>query len=197
VLILTDPNMAHPQNWVELTLQFIERNSQGAELQPGLVEKLRQMHQSHKIVTGEFGPKRIGGFNRLIGKITLNSDRLGFLRRDFGKQLRGLEETEDARIQQIRDQHARDTLELSGVLIHEGAHALKLAWRRKADETVAFTCEQQWYAHLHRLSSDFKPEIQKLAQDAQYDASHSPEYRRLGLSVASRISERNKKITEC
>ena len=199
MLRLVDPDLSHPQNWVNLTLRFIDLNSQGAELRPGLLEKLKSLHRSRKIVIGDFGSgsKRTGGFHRLTGKIMLNSDRLGFLKRDFSKQLKGLERGDAGRIQHIRDQHARATLELSGILVHEGTHALRLAWRREVDETIAFTCEQQWYAHLHGMESDFKRTIQKLAQDAEYDASHSPEYRGLGLSVASQIIDGNKEITEC
>jgi hypothetical protein len=187
MLNLIDPLTANSQNWVESTLRFIEMNHQDSNLKPELLRKLEQLHQSHKIMVKECGSKRTGGYNRLLGTITLNSDRLGFLKRDFGRQLRGMEAAEDARKQHVCDQHTRAILELSGVLVHEGAHALHRAWRAKIDETIAFTCEQEWYAHLHNLESTFKEVLQRLAHDAEYDAFHSPAYKRLGLTVASKI----------
>jgi hypothetical protein len=118
---------------------------------------------------------------------------MGFLKRDFQKQLVSLDS--DARKQHIRDQHARAVLELSGVLVHEGAHALRLAWRLKTDETIAVTNEQRWYAHLYSLTSEYKSTLEKLAHNAEYDAAESPVYRSLGLRVASVIPSRNKEIT--
>lgn len=165
---------------MEKALGFIEMNLQDSGVEE-VLPKLRQMNSVGKIAIRDLGPHKLGGFNRLTGKITLNSAKFGFLKRDFRRQLESLETVPAERSRVVREQHARAIIELSGVLVHEGQHALRFLWNRAADETSAFRREQQWYYHLHTLESPHREAIESLARDAEYDASNSSSY--LGIKV--------------
>ena len=179
-VILVDPRS--PDTWVEKALQFIENNLENSGVEE-VLPKLRQLSASGRIRVRDIGPNKLGGYNRLTGRITLNSSKFGFLRRDFRRLLEGLEASDasEERLRLVREQHALAVLELSGVLIHEGQHALRFLWNRAADETSAFRTEQRWYYHLHTLESPLRNAIESLARDAEYDASNSPSY--LGVRV--------------
>lgn len=163
-------------------MDFIEKNVHDSGVEE-VLPKLRQLQVRQKIVVGDLGPHKLGGYNRLTGRITLNSSKFGFLKRDFRRQLESLEAAgaPERRTRVVREQHALAVLELSGVLIHEGRHALRFFWNRAADETSAFRAEQLWYYHLHTLESPHREAIEALARDAEYDASTSPSY--LGIKV--------------
>ena len=178
-MILVDP--CSPDTWVEKALQFIEMNLDDSGV--GVLPKLRQLNDSGRIVVRDLGAHKLGGYNRLTGRITLNSSKFGFLKRDFRRQLESLEASDasEERLRVVREQHALAVLELSGVLVHEGQHALRFLWNRAADETSAFRTEQRWYYHLHPLESPFRKAIESLARDAEYDATTSPSY--LGMTV--------------
>lgn len=169
--------------WIEKALEFIAANCRGSGLPSGLEARLRQLHSRGKIVVREMGIGRVGGYNRLTGKITLNSNKFCFLKRDFKRQLEALEcdGARPERLLQIQGQHTRAVLELSGVLVHEAQHSLRFVWSRAADETLAFRAEQQWYYHLHTLDSSHREAIEALARDAEYDSSSSPAY--AGLQI--------------
>lgn len=156
----------------------------------GILEKLEFLLRKGRIVVKHSKSSYTATYNHILRRLTLYSANLGFLRRDFHKQLTLLVQSEapPERIRCVEADHARCLLALSGILIHEGQHALRFVWSRKADEVAAFSAEQIWYGHLYSLESEYKEAIASLATTAEYDARTFRGYQGLGLDVPSLIA---------
>lgn len=188
IMKLVAPESSDPSNWISKCLEFIESNYQGCGLHPGLLEKLKALNAKGKISLKALGPKRLGSYNRLTDRMVVNSGKFLFLCHDFRKQIEVLNKTGDLRrVEQAREQHARAILELSGVLIHEGAHAFNRIWNPEADENSAFTTEQTWYRHLHNLDSKYGEHVASLSRDAEEDGKTSLIYKKMKLDARSQI----------
>jgi len=160
----------------------MENNFPTSGLDWGILETLQTLHRKGRLKVKDLGPETLGGYNRLNGKLTLNSSKFGFLRRDFVRQMNQLESDPDSRRKElVQDQYCRAVIELSGVLMHEGQHAHEWQWSKSEDEKAAFTVEQSWYDHLYTLDSPQKNFIRELSKDSRYDSKNARAYKDLDL----------------
>lgn len=177
-----DIETATDQNWLESTLEFIEKNYP-LEWDRALLRKLRDLQAQGRIVIVDSSSDRKAWCNLLTNKISLNATVLGFLKRDFAKQVDVLKKTEAEaeRTEHIASQYSRALMELSGVLLHESSHVTLKLWNRKKDERAAFCAEIDWYNHLARIAPEFRDFLRNHVGTALDDAANAVEYKNLRL----------------
>lgn len=184
------PKTCAPQNrdWIAKTLAFVEANYEGSGLAEAILEKLWVLHIDDRITLKDLGPESWSGYNHLTRRLTLNTSVLGFLQRDFARQLEVIgARNEPNRLALLRRQHQECLIELSGLLVHEGQHASKYYWSRAKDETMAFRAEQRWYAHLYSLESEHTAFLIQLAESTEGDSQNARAYRRLRIDAPALI----------
>lgn len=166
----------------------MEANYHGSRLAEAILEKLWVLYIEDRITLKDLGPESWSGFNHLTRRLTLNTAALGFLRRDFGRQLEVIgARNEPNRLALLNRQHQECLIKLSGLLVHEGQHACKYYWSRAKDETVAFRAEQRWYAHLYSLESQHGAFLIQLAESTESDSQNARAYRRLRIDAPALI----------
>ena len=184
------PKTCDPQNrdWIAKTMGFMEANFHGSGLGVATLEKLWVLHIDDRILFKNLGPVGWSGYNHLTRRLTINADALGFVQRDFARQIEVMQtRNEPNRVALLRRMHQECLIELSGLLVHEGQHAIKYYWSRAKDETMAFRAEQRWYAHLYSLKSEHTAFLIQLAKSTEDDSQNALAYRRLCIDAPALI----------
>ena len=162
---------------------------------------MRSLHNRGRI-TSHRRLKTLASYNGLTKTITLNSRRLPFLDFDYHSRIENLAASTEMRLK-LETLRFRQLIQISGLLAHEGQHALQpiRSWwsprkARALDEQQALETEQLWYRLLYeRVAPNYHDEIYDLSKSAERDAQTAQVYSQLRLSapcLIKRVSCREK-----
>lgn len=161
----------------------MEMNRRNSGLPEHLFDNLQSLNTRKRLNFRELKSGWLGGYNHLTRRLTLNSLLCPHLQYDYPRRIAAAEGSSPESLSKLKRLLAQGLIEWSGILVHEGWHAIKFYWSRRRDETAAFEAEQTWYAHLYKLESPYRDYVYQVAKRTEIDSSTSPAYRNLNLKV--------------
>ncbi len=161
------------------TLEFMRRHLVGSTLEPGVLDRLRQLKSSGKFINRPLDNSNLALWLEAQEAIWLNSNVLRLWDNYAEKALNCRTQRERAsspdQVQRLERQegvlwrlHQERILELSAALAHEGTHAyLGNSDDAKADETAAYMVEAEWLRNLWDKLPEHRAKIREMENSLQ------------------------------